>query len=283
MAAPARYFPVEPAPLRMQAGLLRLGLDLGNGELDRRFFQLDDERSRYLEAKRAAPPARHVIAGDDEAAIAAREAAIAWMRETLAHEAPAALRDAEADGEARDELDAIARAVQEDFAVMALATGGEPTDARAVALDVRFPSGWRPEVLAGASFARIHAPVPGFAKDPRAARSMVASMVGRGPYVRFVWTLAADDALDHHPESGLRLGWEDAQRAWLRVERQLTVPLPSASASVFLIRTYLYPLETLAPTQREVLREAMRVMPEELRAYKRLPSAEACASARWWG
>ena len=53
MAPPARYFPVSPKPLRMQAGLLRFGLDLGNGESDQHYFQLDDEQPRYLAAKRA--------------------------------------------------------------------------------------------------------------------------------------------------------------------------------------------------------------------------------------
>ena len=275
MSAPARYFPGDPAPRRMQAGLMRFGTDLGNGEADRCFFQVDDERPRYVAAKRQTPPSRaHVIAGDDDAAIAARAAALAWMRETLAREAPEVLCEAEADRDAQSELEAIARAVQEDFAVIALALD-DAEDARAIALDVRFPSGWRPERLANASFAQIHVPVPGFAKDTRAARSMVASMISRGPYVRFVWTLSADDALDHHPESGLRRGWEGATHAWLRVERQVTVPLADFGASVFLIRTYLYDVATLPPERRDVLREALRVMPPELREYKKLPSVEA--------
>jgi dimethylamine monooxygenase subunit A len=272
----ARYFPVEPTPLRMQAGLLRLGVDLGNGEADARFFQRDHERARYLAAKRTTPPDRHGLAGDDAHAAQARDAALRWMRETLTREDPGALREADADRDARDPLEALARAVQEDLAVLALdPDAAEPTDARLVAYDVRFPSGWRPERLAGASFARIHAPVPGFAKDPRAARSMVGSMLGRGPYVRFVWTLSADDALDHHPDAGQRRGWEDASRAWLRVERQVTVPLPEAGASVFLIRTYLEDVAALDPRQREVLREAVRVMPEDVRAYKNIPAPGA--------
>ncbi|AKF10941.1 hypothetical protein DB32_008090 [Sandaracinus amylolyticus] len=268
MTAPARYFPVEPAPLRMQAGLIRFGTELGNGARDRLFFQVDDERPRYLAAKRATSPSRHVIAGGDDLANRARQSAITWMRETLAREAPDALRDADADHDARDPIEAIARAVQEDVAVLEHG-GGE---GRAVALDVRFPSGWRPELLAGASFTRIHAPVPGFAKDDRVSRSMVSSMIGRGPYVRFVWTLSADDALDHHPDSGLRRDWEHAVRAWLRVERQITVPLDGAS--VFLIRTYLYDVATLDDAQREVVREALRVMPDELREYKKLPTRD---------
>jgi hypothetical protein len=271
LPAPARYFPVEPEPLRMQAGLLRFGTDFGNGPRDGHYFQVDVERPRYIEAKRAAPAERHVLAGDDSEAEMARAAALRWMRERLAETHPAILVEIDADDEARDPLDAVARAVQEDFAVI---LAGDGDAGRAVALDVRFPSGWRPERLAGASFARIHAPVPGFAKVDAAAQSMVRAMVDRGPYVRFVWTLSADDALDHHPESGRRVAWDDARDVFLRVERQVTVPLPPLRASVFLIRTYLYPWASLPPRERDVLRAAMASMPEDVRQYKGLPTLE---------
>jgi hypothetical protein len=272
MSSIAFYFPVEPTPLRMQAGLLRFGTDFGNGEVDARFFQIDDERLRYLAAKRESPAHRHVIAGVDEAAERARKVATRWMRETLSAEAPHVLSEIDAERDARDELDAIARHVQEDFAVLATAIDGVPDDGRVVALDVRFPSGWRPEVLAEASFSKIHVPVPGFAKDDRVSRSMMTSMLKRGPYVRFVWTVSADDALDHHPDSGLRRSFEGAECAWLRVERQVSVPLDEGRATVFLIRTYLYEISTLERDKRDTLREALRVMPEPLRAYKKLPT-----------
>ena len=47
---PARYFPVKATPLRMEAGLLRHGTDLGNGPADRLFFQVDEQLQRYLAA-----------------------------------------------------------------------------------------------------------------------------------------------------------------------------------------------------------------------------------------
>jgi hypothetical protein len=49
--------------------------------------------------------------------------------------------------------------------------------------------------------------------------------------------------------------------------------LPSASACVFLIRTYLYAFEELTAEQREQLSSALSQMPSELARYKRLDSA----------
>lgn len=278
MNAPARYFPVTEAPLKMTAGLKRLGTDFGHGARDAQLFQVDDERPRYLAEKRAAPPERHQLAGTDAAAEAARAAGLACMREALAREAPALLAEADADRAARSPLEAIARAVQEDFAIFAADDG----DGRTVALDVRFPSGWRPERLAGASFVSLHAPVPGFVDTPAAARSMVDAMVSRGPYVRFVWTVCSDAALDHHPDARPPVQWDvrEARDAWrLRVERQVTVPLPAARASLFLIRTYLYPLHALSEREQRTLLRALEVMPEAVRAYKGLPQAAVIAPA----
>lgn len=255
----------------MVAGLHRFGTDFGQGEHDRQFFQRDEELASYLGAKRRAPAARHVIGGHDEPARRACTAALAWMRETLAREAPQALEACAKDREARDELDAIARAIQEDFAVLCRGADGL---GRAVLLDVRFPSGWRPERLANANFSAIHAPVPGFAQQQTAAKSMVEAMIERGPFVRFVWTLSPDPELDHHPEVLARCAWTDVPGVWLRVERQITVPLPEAAASVFLIRTYQYPFSELSREQRSVVLDALSAMPPEIRAYKNLPTRD---------
>jgi hypothetical protein len=278
--APARYFPVSPGPLRMQAGLLRFGVDLGNGPVDGSYFQVDERLEETLAAKRAAPAERYAsLAPRDARAERAALAALAWMRGTLASEHPERLQAAAADTAARDPFDALGRAVQEDFAVLDRGDGGA---GRLVLLHVCFPSGWRPDRLAGADFAAIHGPVPGFAKPDAAARSMVSAMIDRGPYVRFVWTLSADPWLDHHPESGRRARWPEAPMprespCFLRVERQVTVPLADADASVFLIRTYVEPVAALAPAQRTVLAEALAAMPEEVRRYKGLPHVDIVA------
>ena len=255
----------------MEAGLRQLGTDFGNGPSDGSHFQVDVERDRYLRAKRRVPPSRHRVLARDGADRRVHAEVLAWMAETLRREHPETF--------ARDRLDsyaAIGDRVQEDFAVIARASGpGE-----AVAVHVSFPSGWRPERIAGASFRAIHEPVPGFADADVSAESMIRAMVQRGPYVRFVWTVCADDHLDHHPEEGRREKWRSGGPGWLRVERQVTVPFVGADASLFLIRTYLYPFASLAQSERATLAGALAAMPEEVRRYKGLdgePAATAIA------
>lgn len=260
---PARYFPVTPEPLRMKAGLFPIGTDFGQGERDALLFQSDDERDTYLAAKRAVPASRHqLIEGEAESRV--HEAVLAWMRATLANEQPGLQLATE--GSLRERYESVLSQVQEDIAVLHRGDGA----GRALFVHVCFPSGWRPELLGGASFQGIHAPVPGF-NGEKLGRAMVEAMVGRGPNVRFVWTVACDTHLDHHPEQGCRDRWSPSTpRGWLRIERQVTVPLPEVEASVFLIRTYLTPLDELAPAQRSTLSEALRAMPEEIARYKSL-------------
>jgi hypothetical protein len=270
--AKARYFPVSARPLKMAAGLARFGADFGQGEQDRRFFQRDHERPEYLRHKRIAPPERHVMPLDSQDH-AVRSAALAWMHATLAQEAPDMLDDARRDAGARDEFDALARAIQEDFCVL---SAGREFAGRVSVLDVRFPSGWRPDRLANADFLGIHQPVPGFPGGAAAAQSMVKSMVERGPFVRFLWTLSPDDQLDHHPDAG-GASWDDPRGVWLRVERQVTVPLPAVQASVFLIRTYRYAARELTQEQRARLLTALERTSREVRTYKRLPESAQLA------
>jgi hypothetical protein len=253
----------------MVAGLKRFGTDFGQAERDRLFFQLDDERPRYLAGKRAAPAERRVLGAD----AGARAAALSWMRETLEREAPQVLEEAAGDRAACDELDALARALQEDFCVLA---GGADHAGSAALVDVRFPTGWRPERLADASFERIHGPVPDFAA-PDQARSMVRTMIERGPFVRFVWTLLPEDQLDRHPDAPRAASWLAPAGVWLRVERQVTVPLTAASAGVFLIRVYHHASSEWNDEQRAVVLRALACMPDDIRRYKNLPSAEELA------
>jgi hypothetical protein len=266
---PAVYVPIAARPLNMSAGLKRFGTDFGQAERDREFFQLDRERNHYLRAKRRAPAERRVLVSGEPQAACARAAALAWMRASLADQAPQVLTEAARDSDALDELDALARALQEDFCVMC---AGEDFAGRAALIDVRFPSGWRPERLTGADFRRLHAPVPGFPSDERAAQSMVRAMIERGPFVRFVWTLSPDDRLDQHPDAPRHASWEQTERAWLRVERQISVPLTAANAGLFLIRVYHYALDQLSAEQRGRTIAALALMPEAVRRYKNLPT-----------
>jgi len=268
---PATFFPVTTTPLAMRAGLHPFGEDFSNGERDRQYFLRDDEAPRYQAAARAVVDDRHAVVDDTPVRHAVHREALTFIRERLATEHGlhlAALADLDDTTPMRTRYEAVRDAVQEDFAVL---HRGVDDAGDAIALFVCFPSGWRPERLKGADFAGIHGPVPDFVKQPAAAQSMVRAMVERGPYVRFVWTVSADDHLDHHPEHGRRDAFTaTTSTAYLRVERQVTVPFPAVGGSLFLIRSFLRPFSTLTAAEKATLAEALRQMPDDVAAYKGL-------------
>lgn len=265
--APARYFPVTPGPFRMAPGFFRLGTDFGNGERDAEVLQRDREFSRYQEAKRrvlAEYPERLALL-EEPGTVALRRRASTWIREQLAR-AGDVVPESSPSG-TREDFEELSLALQEDFALL---ERPEAEADRLIVLSVCFPSGWEPERLLGSSFRTVHAPIPEFGDVARAATKLVDAMVERGPYVRFVWTLVADDRLDHHPTHAPRDAWLGASRGFLRVERQLTIPFREDRGSLFLIRTYVTPLEVLEPTERRALRDAFDGMSESVRRYKGL-------------
>lgn len=260
------YFPVRPEALRLLPGLFRFGTDFGNGEADHRFFPRDDTTARYLAEKvrvLAAFPARDASMAADEADQRALAAAAEWFESTLSREGELVAAAAP--------FDEVGQVLVEDFVVLRRAA--DHTD-RVLRVHVCFPSGWRPEHLLGQSFAQIHARIPAIDAVLKKSRSLVDAMVERGPYVRFVWTITADDELDHHPEQGRRAAWSPlTEHGFLRVERQTCVPLGEVGASIFLIRTYLYAFEELPGPARATLATALTLMPPELVRYKRLEAA----------
>ncbi len=183
--------------------------------------------------------------------------AAAWLAEARA---PAALA-----------LDALALALQEDLVVMTRERAGD--GGRAAYLNVVAPSGWNPGAHAGSSFARLHEPVPHRAPLDAAAGALVDALVGRGPFVRHVWSLAPDGALGRHPRrSSAPAPAVPPERLWYRVERQTTLPVPEAEAFVFLIRVYAAPLPWVVadPERRAALAAAVASMDADLLAYKGL-------------
>ena len=262
---PAFYFPVKPTTFRFQAGLVPFGIDFGNGDADRRYFQVDEQRDHYLLAKRAVNPRRHRVLERNAAERDALAAVLAWVRATLRREHPALFSPPP------ENYRGIADQIQEDLVVMH--RRGDGTNA-AILVDVCFPSDWYPDRVAGTDFRFIHGPVPGFADADAQARSMVSAMIDRGPYVRFVWTLKADDFLDHHPEEGRHGSWSDEGAGFLRVERQLTVPFADVDTALFIIRTYIYPFASLRADDRRRIADAVEAMPIEAARYKGLVDAK---------
>jgi len=273
---PARYFPVSAKPLVMEAGFNQMSTDFGNGPREQLFFQRDREWARYLEAKRGVEPERAWAALRAEEHVALHCEALSWLCETQRaelDEAPAVETLSLIEGlrsGARPQDAALSAAyrelslkAQEDIALLA-----ERPASSLIMGEISMPSHWAPQRIKEASFWEIHEPVPGFPRDERVSSRLGAMIAARGPLVRFVWTVACDERLDHHPRHG-RTPWEEAEGLWFRVERQVTVPLKGLGA-LFLIRTYLYPLAELEPSQRLTLSEALKIMPEEVARYKGL-------------
>jgi catechol 2,3-dioxygenase-like lactoylglutathione lyase family enzyme len=111
-------------------------------------------------------------------------------------------------------------------------------------------------------------------------------MVDKGPFVRHVWSLAADDAPSHHPlrHPATPLDGRDPATWWLRVERQTTLPLPDLGAAAFFIRVLHQPLvrAVAGPGRRARMASAVRSMDAALRAYKGL-AGSADALLAWIG
>lgn len=136
-------------------------------------------------------------------------------------------------------------------------------------LHVCAPSHWRPEEKIGLPFVATHAPVPHFERVNAAAPKLIDAMVSRGPWVRFVWGLETDDALDHHPDRAPGRAFT-SKPFLVRVERQVLLPLPEHGASIFLIGVAFVPKETILADAAlwRPLRAALEGMSPQAREYK---------------
>jgi hypothetical protein len=189
----------------------------------------------------------------------------------------AAALHADTDFTALPPLEALALQTQEDWAVVARdpATGADTT----AAIHVSFPSHWRPVDKIGRSFVAVHAPIPGIDPLLRAAPSLLETMVHRGPWERFTWTLPRHPDLDEHLDvvagrpRPVPASAEAGAAAWLRVERQVVQGFPEADGALFLIRLHITRLDEVVgedPMAAASLASAIRSKTEAQLAYKAL-------------
>ena len=165
--------------------------------------------------------------------------------------------------------DALALAVQEDLVLI----GGKPEQDSAALLHVCFPSHWDPGSRKGASFARLHEPVPHNERLMAGSRNLVAAMLAKGPFIRHVWSITGSADLDQNPA---RHGTPPEplegpllDRLYFRAERQTTTPF--GSSALFTIRIYVTPLSLVLDRRRaQLLSAAIGSMDEELLHYKGL-------------
>jgi hypothetical protein len=170
-------------------------------------------------------------------------------------------------------FDALSSQLQEDFAVCQLQ---DQLDWMA-AIHLCAPNHWAAADKIGKSFDVVHAPVPGMEKTMPHYGKMLQTIVQKGPFTRFVWGLATDTRLNHHPveppgmDPALWKGRKpqaDHPELCLRVERQNLVGFPDAQAFLFTIRTFHYEVDALDSQEKDSLLSAIESMSEASLAYK---------------
>jgi dimethylamine monooxygenase subunit A len=278
MTDAARYAPFRQGRYDVKAALASLGTDFGNGLADRQVFQLDASFAAFRQNKLLARAER--LAKYDARSpafsppVAAAVAAFVVQRLAADHAADFTLTE-RSDGavlschrtgdELRfddawllvdctsttrvtpvptyvDAFDALMCQVQEDVAVVVRLERGED---EVGAIHLCAANHWSARDKIGQSFLHIHQVVPGMEPVNRRAPQMVDAMIDRGPFVRFVWGIATDTRLNHHPDPApghAPAAWhgrrfdKDNPRLYVRVERQVLWGLPEVGAALFAIR-----------------------------------------------
>jgi hypothetical protein len=267
--SPARYFPIESGRYEVKPGLFKFGTDFGNGDADRQVFQIDDQFPRYHAAKMEARQERlskYFQTHDYRPATARRVARFILERLPLTRPSDCGENIIAASRELG--LDALACRVQEDLA--AIQRDGDRHWLAAIHLC--FPNHWAAEDKIGKTFSGIHAPVAGIEPINRQADKMVDAMINATQgYVRFVWGIATDDRLNHHPSKERGRHFDPRNpRAFLRIERQTIWGFPEVEASLFTIRTYFEDLATLEQDKRAKVISAIESMTPASLQYKGL-------------
>ena len=139
-----------------------------------------------------------------------------------------------------------------------------------------FPTGWALGDKLGGTMDVIHGVVPGLNAALASPIHQFLSRLKPGmAFLRDNWGVTATDELNLHPSRGvaapdLPVG---LHQLWLRVEHQALMALPRSRAIVFGIRIALHRMDEVSrgPHAR-LLRRALKTMPPELVAYKRLKS-----------
>ncbi len=195
-------------PFRMRPDLLRMDPGVPH------CHALAPASELFLEKRKvvAAGQAFHCVSGfDSGAALAALESHCREIGIALPATGPSA----------RERAETLALAIEEDFAVLDLASASVPL------LCVCVPSRWAPEEKLGLGLAAIHSPVADNAQLLAASDALLRLLGGGGHWERFVWTVTATPAYDQHPRRAQPSQWplfQDATKfaaaCYLRVERQ---------------------------------------------------------------
>lgn len=179
----------------------------------------------------------------------------------------------------QEPLDYIGSQVQEDIVLLDQREGQLYADAGVVT----FAADWSFGFDVGMSFLEIHGPVPRVRQTgviTRAQKFIMRLQAGE-PYRRTNWSLTVgrrlDVSTDTYPEWGPDRGRIQTvgdetfgAEVHLRVEVQHLIRLPQSGSVMFLIRTYMLPLEAIAQVEpwRARFESVLAELPEDMADYK---------------
>lgn len=171
----------------------------------------------------------------------------------------------------------LATQLQEDIALLDQREDALWLDAGVVT----FAADWSMGFDTGMRFLEIHGPVPRVAEEKIITRAhqFLLRMQPNEAYRRTNWTMSIDGRLDTSTDIYPEWGPERVEivddpalpdRLCLRVEVQHLIRLPHSGAILFLIRSYLEPLSTLAtvPGWAERIGGVLRELPDDMAEYK---------------
>ncbi len=297
----AFYTPFDNGIYQVTAGLHKHPTNFGNGIMDNHTFQIDSLFPQYHNAKLACRTERitkyvqqHNLSEDIQHQIAQylittltteyphyfqqhnntlnctlTQETIHWYNNSLLTQPTKYL----------SLLDALASQVQEDISILCKNSHTNWISY----LHLSYPNHWSTEEKIGKTFQHAHNPVAGFQKANPHIDNLINAIIQRGPYVRFAWGITTDTRLNHHPIPPIFIHHQqwpeqpfnpDKPKAYLRIERQTLHPFPELQSSLFTIRPYLTPLQTLSKEHKTLLIHAIQSMTPEQKQYKRLQHSE---------
>lgn len=148
--------------------------------------------------------------------------------------------------------------LQEDIAIHRVDRSNE-SDWLA-ATHICFPSSWRPEEKIGKCLAEIHQPIPGM--NLKNSYKLAETSSRLGPFQRFVWSPIFEKRLDFHPDNPKQEFDPKNPKIYVKVEKQITWPIPEFDAFIFILRQYI-----VEPDLVDLYRTCNKMTPEQ-RAYK---------------
>ena len=300
LPSPAFYNPWSSGKFEIKAGFHRLAKDFGNGDLDSRIFQIDNQYEYYLSEKDISfndTRNQHYLSSDltDITYLKTIDLLLTLLKKEysayfnikttdgnitvensltneflfLEHNGSIVKSKSRTRHHYKDGLDALCMQLQEDFSII------EPArENRVSMLNISFPNHWAPEDKIGKSFITIHDPVPNMENINKNAHALVSSTKSKGPFVRFAWGLASSERLNCHPDhsktSESTRKFNSDSRLYVRLERQTLINIPGTESVLFTIRSYFYDVHQLSSDDKSYLIAALNTMETKTIIYKGL-------------